>query len=202
MRGYREPPSVPTWPGTRSSNPLCSAGEAALTSAQPCNRLRTRALAAVSASRDCIYGQEGVSHITAKRDAKAGRFRLQPPSATDGGSCRLAPAGNTAPIAATIPMMGRGLSPGLTRPQIRAVSAAIRCAGCARTFSPISEGVFGEFPHGAESRAILRPGRLHTRYRIGFAALRHGSLLHSRAQPSLCVGRSQTNSIPPRCAPR
>jgi hypothetical protein len=27
--------------------------------------------------------------------------------------------------------VGRGLSPGLTRPQIRAVSAAIRCAACA-----------------------------------------------------------------------
>src|ERR1700757_1535067 len=49
----------------------------------------------------------------------------------DERSCRPASAAITAPIAATTPTTASGLSPVLTRPQIPAASAAIRCAACA-----------------------------------------------------------------------
>src|SRR5215472_7139527 len=79
---------------------------------------------AAGAARPSPYGGKALGRVTFTAD---GRMM----SVVCDGRKEL-PAGvsaNTAPIAATTPMTARSLSPGLTRPQTRAASAAIRCAG-------------------------------------------------------------------------
>jgi hypothetical protein len=98
---------------------------------------------AAGAARPSPYGGKALGRVTFTAD---GRMM----SVVCDGRKEL-PAGvsaNTAPIAATTPMTARSLSPGLTRPQTRAASAAIRCAGCALRAAP----AWSSFPAAPDRR--------------------------------------------------